>query len=80
MLKGLPSTYNKDLQEDKPALFDAADTMRACVPIATGVLATLTPRPENMRKGIPNNPNTHPVNHPDNHPDNDPDNDPDIPK
>eukprot|EP00457_Paulinella_chromatophora_P003449 gb/GEZN01003457.1/.p1 GENE.gb/GEZN01003457.1/~~gb/GEZN01003457.1/.p1 ORF type:complete len:466 (+),score=72.24 gb/GEZN01003457.1/:432-1829(+) len=51
-IKGIPSTYNKDLQEDKPALFDAADTMRACVPIASGVLATLTVRPDRMRKAL----------------------------
>ena len=36
-LKGLPSTYNKDLQEDKVPLFDSVDTMGAAVPIATGV-------------------------------------------
>lgn len=41
-LKGLPSTYNKDLQEDKEALFDAADTISASFKIAEGVLATLT--------------------------------------
>ena len=41
-LKGLPSTYNKDLQEDKEALFDAVDTISASVRITEGVLATLT--------------------------------------
>jgi argininosuccinate lyase len=40
-LKGLPSTYNKDLQEDKEPLFDAADTVSACIRIAEGVIATL---------------------------------------
>ena len=40
-LKGLPSTYNKDLQEDKEALFDAADTVSACFKISEGVIATL---------------------------------------
>lgn len=39
--KGLPSTYNKDLQEDKEPLFDAVDTVSACLRIAEGVLATL---------------------------------------
>ena len=43
-LKGLPSTYNKDLQEDKEPLFDAVDTMAACLPIAEGVIATLEVR------------------------------------
>lgn len=49
LLKGLPSTYNKDLQEDKEPLFDSIDTLRGCLAIAGGVLATLTPRPERMR-------------------------------
>jgi hypothetical protein len=40
-LKGLPSTYNKDLQEDKEPLFDAVDTVSACLKIAEGVVATL---------------------------------------
>jgi argininosuccinate lyase len=42
MLKGLPSTYNKDLQEDKEPLFDAIDTVSGALQIATGVLSTLT--------------------------------------
>jgi argininosuccinate lyase len=40
-LKGLPSTYNKDLQEDKEALFDAMDTLAMELPIAAGVIRTL---------------------------------------
>ncbi|KAG6878685.1 hypothetical protein C0993_011500 [Termitomyces sp. T159_Od127] len=40
-LKGLPSTYNKDLQEDKEPLFDAVDTVSASFQIAEGVIATL---------------------------------------
>ncbi|MEA3239311.1 MAG: argininosuccinate lyase [Candidatus Bipolaricaulota bacterium] len=40
-LKGLPSTYNKDLQEDKEALFDAIDTLELELPVATGVISTL---------------------------------------
>lgn len=40
-LKGLPSTYNKDLQEDKEPLFDTVDNISACLRIAEGVLATL---------------------------------------
>ena len=41
-LKGVPSTYNKDLQEDKEPLFDCVDTMSAALRIAEGVIATLT--------------------------------------
>uniref|UniRef100_T1J9P9 Fumarate lyase N-terminal domain-containing protein n=1 Tax=Strigamia maritima TaxID=126957 RepID=T1J9P9_STRMM len=40
-LKGLPSTYNKDLQEDKEAMFDAYDTLVDVLKIATGTLSTL---------------------------------------
>ncbi|WRT64026.1 argininosuccinate lyase [Kwoniella shivajii] len=47
-LKGVPSTYNKDLQEDKEPLFDAVDTISAALRIAEGVIATLTINPEKM--------------------------------
>ena len=40
-LKGQPSTYNKDSQEDKEPLFDAVDTLKMTLPIAAGVIATL---------------------------------------
>jgi argininosuccinate lyase len=40
-LKGLPSAYNKDLQEDKEGVFDAVDTLTMELPIATGVIQTL---------------------------------------
>lgn len=40
-LKGLPSTYNKDLQEDKEPLFDTVDTISASLRIAEGVISTL---------------------------------------
>lgn len=48
-LKGLPSTYNKDLQEDKEPLFDSFDTLRDSLRITTGVVATMEFRPEAMR-------------------------------
>jgi argininosuccinate lyase len=38
LLKGLPMTYNRDLQEDKERLFDTADTVRACVRLMSGML------------------------------------------
>ncbi len=41
MLKGLPSAYNKDLQEDKEAVFDAVDTLSIELPLAASVIATL---------------------------------------
>lgn len=39
LLKGLPMTYNRDLQEDKERLFDSADTARSCVRLMTAMLA-----------------------------------------
>jgi argininosuccinate lyase len=41
VLKGLPSTYNKDLQEDKEPLFDSVETLVITLPIVTGVVRTL---------------------------------------
>lgn len=43
--KGLPSTYNKDLQEDKEPLFDTVDTISSCLRIAEGVIGTLDVSP-----------------------------------
>merc|ERR1712166_1018367 len=47
-LKGLPRSYNKDLQEDKESLFDTVDTLDDCIAIATGVMATLKPNKDAM--------------------------------
>jgi argininosuccinate lyase len=51
-LKGLPSTYNKDIQEDKEPVFDAFDTMAIILPTVTGVIRTMTLHPERMRSGL----------------------------
>lgn len=51
-LKGIPSTYNKDLQEDKEPLFDAVDTTKACLQILTGVLSTMTVHADKMRAAL----------------------------
>mmetsp|Transcript_28333 Transcript_28333/g.35033 ORF Transcript_28333/g.35033 Transcript_28333/m.35033 type:complete len:468 (+) Transcript_28333:161-1564(+) len=51
-LKGLPRAYNKDLQEDKVPLFEAVDTVKDCLAIATGVIATLKPNPEMLMKAL----------------------------
>ncbi|HLY27706.1 MAG TPA: argininosuccinate lyase, partial [Aggregatilineales bacterium] len=40
-LKGIPSTYNKDLQEDKEPLFDTVDTLETILPALTGVVETM---------------------------------------
>ncbi|ELU44781.1 argininosuccinate lyase [Rhizoctonia solani AG-1 IA] len=49
---GLPSTYNKDLQEDKEPLFDSVDNVSASLRIAEGVIATLNVNSEKMRAAL----------------------------
>ncbi len=51
-LKGIPSTYNKDLQEDKEPLFDAIDALQLALPVITGALATMTLRPDRMQAAL----------------------------
>ncbi len=48
MLKGLPLAYNKDMQEDKEALFDAVDTLKGCIGIFIPMLQTLVFKREKM--------------------------------
>ena len=51
-LKGLPSTYDKDLQEDKAPVFQATDTLLAMLPVIAGALRTITVKAERMRTAI----------------------------
>ncbi len=51
-LKGLPSTYNKDLQESVEPLLDCIKTVGDSVQIATGVLSTLAIQPKKMREAL----------------------------
>jgi argininosuccinate lyase len=51
-LKGLPSGYNKDLQDDKRALFDAVDALLLVLPAVSGAVAELTFRPDRMRAAL----------------------------
>ncbi|KAI9826999.1 MAG: hypothetical protein M1826_006478 [Phylliscum demangeonii] len=51
-VKGLPSTYNKDLQESVEPLLDHMATVRDSIKIATGVISTLAVRPEQMRAAL----------------------------
>ena len=51
-LKGLPSTYNKDLQEDKVALFDCVDTMKTVLQVSAGTLKSLTIDKENCMRAL----------------------------
>jgi argininosuccinate lyase len=50
-LKGLPLTYNRDLQEDKEPVFDAVDTLLLVLPAMAGLTATLRVNPERLRRG-----------------------------
>ena len=47
-LKGLPLAYNKDMQEDKEAIFDALDTVKLCLSVFTPMIATATVLKDNM--------------------------------
>lgn len=51
-LKGLPRSYNKDLQEDKMPLFQAVDTVKDCLAITTGVLVTMRPNPAKLLEAL----------------------------
>ncbi|MFQ5693715.1 MAG: argininosuccinate lyase, partial [Nitrospinota bacterium] len=48
LLKGLPLTYNRDMQEDKEPLFDAADTLSSSLGVAAALVEAIRPRPERM--------------------------------
>jgi argininosuccinate lyase len=48
VMKGLPLTYNRDLQEDKEPIFDSAKTLRECLEVSAGALATLRVDVEKM--------------------------------
>ena len=50
MMKGLPLAYNKDMQEDKEALFDAIDTVEICLPVFAAMVNTLSVRRHNMER------------------------------
>uniref|UniRef100_A0A670K751 Argininosuccinate lyase n=1 Tax=Podarcis muralis TaxID=64176 RepID=A0A670K751_PODMU len=52
VLKGLPSAYNKDLQEDKEAVIDVIDTLSAVLQVTTGVISTLQINKETMEKAL----------------------------
>jgi argininosuccinate lyase len=52
VLKGLPSAYDKDLQEDKLPVFEAADTLEAVLPVVRGIVASLAVDADRMRSAI----------------------------
>jgi len=50
VMKGLPLAYNKDMQEDKEAIFDACDTVKMCLDVFAPMITTMQVRADNMRK------------------------------
>ncbi len=52
LLKGLPTGYNRDLQEDKSLLFDTVDTLRLVLPALAGAVATARFRPEHIHERL----------------------------
>ena len=49
-LKGLPLAYNKDMQEDKESIFDAVDTVKMCLQVFAGMIATMKANTANMKR------------------------------
>ncbi|WP_026486241.1 argininosuccinate lyase [Caldanaerobius polysaccharolyticus] len=54
LMKGLPLAYNKDMQEDKEAVFDGIDTIKACVKVFDGMMKAIKFNKENMRNSAKN--------------------------
>jgi argininosuccinate lyase len=53
MLKGLPLTYNRDMQEDKEPVFDAVDTLELVLPALAGMISTMTVRVDRLARAAP---------------------------
>src|SRR5690606_27420731 len=53
MLKGLPLTYDRDMQEDKEPTFDAVDTLELVLPALTGLVSTMTVRVDRLVEAAP---------------------------
>lgn len=51
-LKSLPSAYDKDLQEDKPAVFAAAETLLTMLPVTAGAIRTLSVKADRMQAAL----------------------------
>ena len=54
LMKSLPLAYNKDMQEDKPPVFDAVDTLKASIGIFTEMISTITFNKDTMRAAVKN--------------------------
>jgi len=52
VMKGLPLSYNKDLQEDKEAVFDAVDTVKMCLTVFSGMVETMMVKKDKMDEAV----------------------------
>jgi len=52
LMKGLPMTYNRDLQEDKERVFDASDTVQLCLEVFTRMIPSITVKRETVRAAL----------------------------
>lgn len=52
VMKGLPLAYHSDMQEDKERVFDAADTLKACLETCAGMIRTMTVKADRMRQAL----------------------------
>jgi argininosuccinate lyase len=50
IMKGIPLAYNRDMQEDKPPVFDAVDTAKGCLETAAAMVSSMTIHPERMNQ------------------------------
>lgn len=50
VMKGIALAYNKDMQEDKENIFDATETVKACLPVMDSMIATMTVKPDAMKR------------------------------
>lgn len=54
LLKGLPLSYNRDMQEDKEPMFNTVDTVESCLQVLSAMIKNLKFKPENMKKALSN--------------------------
>ncbi|AAK78950.1 argininosuccinate lyase [Clostridium acetobutylicum] len=52
IMKGIPLAYNKDMQEDKEQFFDSFDTLKMCILVMDGMIATMTVKKEAMKEAV----------------------------
>lgn len=52
IMKGLPFSYNRDMQEDKEPMFDTVDTVKACLEVLSEMLNVIKFKPDNMKKAL----------------------------